>query len=161
MKELMEYRAKLIERLIEAADEFRTMCLAVRDVFAPLEEGGWNVHQLAAHTRDVDQLVYGARARRTAGETNPEFQSFDGETYMAQHYSATEPLKDILDGLVENVDSLAHMLRELPVEAWSRESRHATLGHGFTLQTWVERDLAHIREHTDAVKQAAAHGGHE
>jgi hypothetical protein len=39
------------------------------------------------------------------------------------------------------------------VEAWSRTSRHTTFGSGFTLQTWVERDLAHIQEHLKAVKQ--------
>ena len=45
------------------------------------------------------------------------------------------------------------MLRALPAEAWSRESRHATMGSGFTLQTWVERGLAHIEEHVETVRK--------
>ena len=153
MKELTAYRKNLLERLANTAREFRAASIAVKDPFAPLEEGGWNVHQISVHTRDVDQLVYGLRARRTALEDNPEFQNFDGEKYMIEHYNASEPLNALLDDFVESVDSLAEMLRDLPVEAWSRESSHATLGRGFTLQTWVERALSHIQEHSDTVRK--------
>ena len=152
MKELLEYRTSLIDRLVDVSHEFRRECLAAQDVFASID-GGWNIHRIAAHTRDVDQLVYAARARRTAMEDNPEFQSFDGEAYMAEHYSANEPLNKITDELVENVESLAQLLRDLPAQAWSRESHHVTLGHGVTLQTWVERDLAHVREHLETIKR--------
>ena len=62
MKELTEYRTRLIENLEQAAKEFRAQCLAVKDPFAPLEEGGWNTHQVAAHTRDVDAMVLPSRA---------------------------------------------------------------------------------------------------
>ena len=153
MRELYEYRTRLIERLIAAASEFRSGCLAVKDAFMPLEEGGWNVHQVAAHTRDVNGLVYGRRARRTAVEDNPEFPGFDGGKYMAEHYSAGEPLPEIVDGLVKDVENLAEMLRDLPPEAWARGSRHAMLGRGITLQTWVEKDLAHLEEHLAALRK--------
>lgn len=154
MKELSEYREKLIDKLATAAKDFRAACLAVTDPYAPLEEGGWNAHQVAVHTRDVDKLVYGLRARRTALEENPEFPNFDGDAYLAEHYDASEPLDDLLDGFVVSVQYLADNLRTLPPEAWSRESRHATLGSGFTLQAWVERDLAHIQEHLESVKKS-------
>ncbi len=154
MKELLTYREKLIERLVSAAKTFRDMCLAVKDPFEPLEAEGWNVHQIAAHTRDVDKLVYGLRARRTILEDNPEFQNFDGEAYMAEHYDASESLKEMLDGFVRNVEELAKLLRGLAVEAWSRQSQHATFGGGLTMQTWVERNLAHIEEHAETVKKA-------
>jgi hypothetical protein len=126
MKELYDYRTRLIDTLVAAANEFRAKCLAVPDPFVPLEEGGWNTHQVAAHTRDVD-------------------------AHSATHYDAKEPLDSILNGLVESVGSLAEMLRGLSGEAWARESRHSTLGSGFTLQTWVERNLAHIEEHIATV----------
>jgi hypothetical protein len=153
MKELFEYRKSLVNRLVSSANEFRTECLNVKDQYAPLEEGGWNTHQIATHIRDVDKLVYGLRARRTVSESNPEFQFFDGDAYMAEHYSPEEPLDQILNSFVENIAALAQMLRELPAEAWSRESRHTTLGHGLTLQSWVERNLAHIEEHLKTVKK--------
>lgn len=153
MKELSEYRTQLVEKLVAAAKDFRGVCLAVKDPFAPLEEGGWNTHQVAAHTRDVDKMVYGLRAKRTASEENPEFQSFDGDKYTAEHYNDNASLNEMMDGFVESVESLVELLRELPVEAWARESRHATLGSGFTLQTWVERSLAHIEEHVTTVRK--------
>ena len=154
MKELKEYRTQLINKLGAEAKDFRTACLGAKDPFAPLDEGSWNVHQVAAHTRDVDKLVYGFRAQRTAQEDNPEFQNFDGDAYTREHYSADEPLQEILDSLVQNIEALAVMLRDLPPEAWSRVSRHAKLGNGFTLQTWVERGLAHIEEHLETVQKA-------
>ncbi|HXF84875.1 MAG TPA: DinB family protein [Anaerolineales bacterium] len=153
MKELYEYRARLIERLVSAAEEFRETCLKVRDPHAPLNNG-WSVHQIAVHTRDVDKMVYGLRVRRTAHEENPEFANFDGDAYMAEHYDPNEPLNEILNEFVMGVNSLAELLRALPVEAWSRESRHARLGSGLTLQSWVERSLAHILEHLEEVRKA-------
>ena len=153
MKELKDYRRNLIEKLVNTARDFRSASLAVKDPYMPLEDGGWNIHQAAAHTRDVNKLVYSLRARRTIEEDNPEFQNFDGDIYMADHYNADEPLSEILVGFVENVESLAELLRSLPDEAWSRKSRHATLGSGFTLQTWVERSFAHIEEHLESVRK--------
>ena len=155
MKEIKEYRMKLIERLEKAAQDFRAECLAVKDPYAPLGENGWNAHQIAVHTRDVDKLVYGLRARRTALEDNPEFANFDGEAYMAEHYDASESFRDVLNGLVENVEALIELLRALPDEAWSRVSRHTTLGSGFTLQSWVEKNLAHIEEHLETIREGS------
>lgn len=152
MKELTEYRANLIARLVSAAKDFCEACLAVKDVYAPLDEGGWNVHQIAAHTRDVNDQVYGLRAKQTAQEDNPEFQNFDGDAYMAEHYDANTPLNEMLEEFLNNVEALYEFLRVLPAEAWSRESRHITFGAGFALQTWIERDLAHIEEHLESVK---------
>ncbi len=153
MKELIEYRMSMMDRLAAAAREFRTECLAVKDPFQPLEAGGWNVLEIATHTRDVDRLVYGARARRTAEEDNPDFQNFNGEQHMAANYSAYMPLEEILNQLVDQVESLVQMLRELPGEAWARISSHEMLGHGLTLQSWVEKDLAHIEEHLETVRR--------
>jgi hypothetical protein len=154
VKELEEYRRQLIQSLGEAARNFRAACLAIPDPFAPIEAEGWNAHQLAVHTRDVNGLVYGLRARRTAAEEDPLFESFDGDAYMAEHYDSSEPLESLLDGFVASVEGLGEFLRSLPAGAWARESRHATNGRGFTLQTWVERGLGHIEEHLATLRQA-------
>ena len=156
MKELNEYRANLLAQFEESAKAFRTACLAVKDLHAPLEENGWNAHQLAVHTRDVDELVYGMRIRSTAAEDDPEFSNFDGEAFMAQNYDAAEPLQAVLDSLAENVENLVALLRTLPAGAWSRTSRHSKLGSGITLQSWVEKDLAHIREHLASLRKATS-----
>lgn len=153
MEELLRYRKKLMDKLVSEAREFRAACLRVVDPYAPVE-GGWNVHQLAVHARDVDKLVYGLRARRTINEDNPEFQNFDGDGYMAEHYNPQEALQSVLDELVANVDSLINELRRLPAKDWKRESRHATQGSGLSLQLWVERGLGHIEEHMATVKKS-------
>ena len=152
MKELIEYRKQLLNRLVSATREFRDTCLSVNDAYAPISNEEWNVHQLAAHTRDVNKLVYGLRAKRTAEEDNPEFQNFDGNAYMSEHYDTNEPLNELLDDFMKNVEALYDFLKSLPAEAWSRESRHVAFGGGFTLQTWIERNLAHIEEHLEAIK---------
>jgi hypothetical protein len=152
MKELAEYRMKLTQKLEDTAYTFRDECLKVKDPYAPLNADGWNTHQIAVHTRDVDELVYGLRARRTAVEEDPEFPNFDGEAYLAANYNAGEPLEEILSNFVENVRALVEWLRALPVGSWSRVSRHTTLGKNLTLQTWVEKDLAHMEEHLKTVQ---------
>lgn len=153
MKELNEYRDKLIARLGEAADEFCRECRAFANPFDAVE-GEWTLHQVAAHVRAVDRDVYGARIRRTAEEVNPEFEVFDADAWMAKEYRREEPLEEILDSFSARVKDLCAALKGLPREAWSRESRHAQLGGGLTLQWWVERGLAHIEEHLQAVKRA-------
>ena len=153
MKELEEYRMGLLQGLEETARTFRAEVLAVKDPYAPLDKDGWNIHQIAVHTRDVDKLVYGLRAHRTAVEDNPEFPNFNGEAYMAEHYNPEESLSELLNGFVENVEALIELLRALPAEGWSRISSHSKLGRGLTLQSWVEKDLAHIKEHLETVKK--------
>ena len=152
MKELLEYRQKLIARLAEAAREFCAACEAVSDPFAKIE-GGWTLHQIASHTRDVQKLIYGARIERTLKEDNPRFESFDADEWMASHYDPQESLVVILNEFASHAEGLCQTLGTLPREAWSRESSHAELGGGLTLQLWVERSLAHITEHLIAVKR--------
>jgi DinB superfamily len=153
MKELEEYRKSLLEKLEDVAKAFRAECLAAQDPYAPLAKDNWSIHQIAVHTRDVDKVIYGLRARRTALEDNPEFPNFNGEAYMAEHYDTKEPLDELLNGFVENVQALIELLRALPAEGWSRKSSHSKLGSGLTLQSWVEKDLAHIEEHLETVRK--------
>ena len=152
MIELTEYRKKLMDRLDAAVKEFQEAALAIKDPYTPLEEGGWNAHQVAVHARDVDRLVYGLRVRRTLAEDNPEFPNFDSETYMAENYDPRESLHDLLDGFSKNVRAQVEILRGMPVEGWSRSSRHATQGSELTLQIWVERGLEHLEEHLATLK---------
>jgi hypothetical protein len=152
MKELMEYRVKIVARLGGAAREFCAACKAVSDPFS-IVEGEWTLHQIASHTRDVDKLIYGARIRQTLHEDNPEFQNFDADSWMSARYNKEEPLTKILDEFLTNMEDLCQTLSKMPHEGWSRESHHETIGNGLTLQLWVERSLAHVEEHLQALKK--------
>ncbi len=155
MKELLEYRKRLLQQLVATAHEFRAACLRVANPFQAVEAEGWNVHQIAAHARDVDRWAYGLRARRTLEEAMPLFQNFDGEAHAREHYSAEEPLSAVVDELVRSTEALAALLRDQPAEVWSRLSRHEKLGNSLTLQFWVERALAHLEEHLATVRKVA------
>jgi hypothetical protein len=152
MDQLLEYRQCLLTRYEAAAHNFRTAVETATNPNVPYEADGWSVHQIAFHARDVEKMVYGLRVRRTLEEDNPLFENFDGDAWMAEHYRADEPLASILDELAGSVQAAAARLMRLPPEAWTRESRHATYGGGFTAQTWVERALAHIEEHLKSVR---------
>ncbi len=153
MKELIEYREKMIARLENAAQEFCAACKTIGDPFAKVE-GEWTLHQIASHTRDVEKLVYGERIRQTLHSDNPTFKSFDADEWMANHYNPDEALADILNEFSSNVEALCVTLKDLPQPAWSRESRHETIGGELTLQLWVERSLEHIEEHLKTIKNA-------
>jgi DinB superfamily len=152
-KELLEYRTHLIHRIQSLAQEFSDACLAVRDPFKPIEENGWNVHQVVAHTRDVQIHVYGMRARRSVTEDKPVFANFDNDTWNADHYHTDEPIAKIVEEFQNDIRDIVPWLESLPPSAWSRLSSHELHGE-FTMQTWVERVLAHIDEHLETVQKA-------
>jgi hypothetical protein len=152
MKELLEYRVFLVNRLRKAAGEFCEACEALD----PLKKyGEWTLHQIVAHVRDLNHLVYEKRVREIIVEDNPLFENFDPEAWMMSHYEPDEPIKKILDEFKSHVDQLCEALAALPVEAWSRESRHEMIGDQLPLQLWVERGLAHIEDHLLEIKSAA------
>lgn len=151
-KELYEYRARLLERTRAAAKEFCAACRNMPTPRQPIYEGGWNLHQMVAHVRDMEAQVYELRLRRTFNENQPHFPNFDADAWMSEHYRPDEPLEDMLDSFQANIRATVDWLEYLPPEAWSRHSRHEVMGE-FTLQAWAERGLAHIEEHLKAVKQ--------
>ncbi|MDX9992435.1 MAG: DinB family protein [Anaerolineales bacterium] len=152
--ELYEYRANLLARTLAAAGEFCLLCPQSANPFAPVSEAGWNIHQIAAHVRDVDRQVYGMRLRQAVTQERPTFQNFDGEAWLSAHYDSTEPLEKILEEFQSSIHTLVGWLASLPPAAWSRSTRHEVYGE-FAMQAWVERGLAHIEEHICAVSGIA------
>ncbi|MFN8413233.1 MAG: DinB family protein [Anaerolineales bacterium] len=150
MKELLEYRVFLVNRMGQAAKEFCEACKSLNP--ATIVDGEWNVHQLAVHVRDLHDLVYRERMLRTMKEENPHFENFDPEEWMKQNYKKEEPLEIVLSDFEASMDELCDILRKVPVESWSRVSHHEIIGDGLPLQLWAERGLAHIEEHLLALK---------
>ena len=153
MKELIEYREKLLARLREATRELCDACRSYSNPFA-LVDGEWTAHQIAFHVRDINREVYSLRIRRTLNEDNPEFKNFSPEEWMKDHYNQGEPLEKILDEFSASVNEVCDILSAMPQKDWSRLSRHEALGKELTLQLWTERGLAHIEDHLKTMKTA-------
>jgi len=151
MEELKEYRRRFLEKLAAAPQELCLAVAALPDAFAPLEEGGWNAHQVVVHLRDVNEHIYPPRLYRILAEENPLLESFDSDTWMAAHYNAAEPLEALLDEFSRQCAEVAARLRDIPAEAWNRPGTHPSLGT-HPLQWWAERMLAHIEEHLAQLK---------
>ena len=149
--ELYEYRAQLLARMLAATREFCTLCRSSEDPHKALSTDGWNTHQTAAHVRDVDKQVYGKRLRRAVSENHPVFQNFDGDAWLQEHYSASEPLEKILEEFETSIHALVGWLASLAPADWSRLTRHEVYGE-FAMQSWAERGLAHIEDHILAIK---------
>jgi hypothetical protein len=151
MNELVDYRKRMVERLAEAAQEFCSACEAGHSFVHA--EGEWTLHQTAAHVREGARAVYGARVLSTLQEENPLFANFEADRWMSTQYNKDEPLQKILQEFRANIDTLCKLLNGISQEAWSRVSRHETIGEDLTLQLWVERSLAHIEEHLIVIRK--------
>jgi hypothetical protein len=146
MEQLREYRRGLLERTAAAVEQVRLAARASRDPHVLLEPGGWSLHQVLAHLRDVSEQVYPPRLHRILAEDDPLFEDFDAGAWLAAHYDPDEPLESILETFARlNLDAVT-WLAELPAEAWNRPGTHPAYGT-YTLQWWAERSLAHIEEH--------------
>lgn len=146
MEELLEYRLRMIKQIGKAADKIDPALQRNPDQSQPLESGGWNLHQVITHMRDVNKQVYLPRLKRIIAEDNPMFENFDGDAWMAEHYQAEESLQEVVSEFKEQCRTTTDWLIDLPKEAWNRPGTHPTLGK-HSLQWWVERTLAHISEH--------------
>ncbi|RPH62246.1 MAG: DinB family protein [Chloroflexi bacterium] len=152
---LTDYRGRLLEKILQSAGAFCAACRESADAHQPVD-GGWSLHQIAAHVRDVDAQVYGLRIRRTAAEDYPTFPNFDGDAWAATQYRADEPLENILGEFETSIRELVGWLETLPGKTWGRLGRHTTQGER-TLQTWVERSLAHVEEHLHTITHPGSH----
>ena len=150
-KELTEYRQRLLEKTLQSAGAFCAACRSIPDLHKSVA-GGWNIHQIAAHVRDADAQVYGLRIRRTIAEDYPTFPNFDADAWVASQYKADEPLEKILGEFDNSIHEMVEWLKSQPTTVWSRLGRHEINGE-HSLQTWVERSLAHIEEHLETVSK--------
>ena len=146
MEELLEYRQRMVKKIAKAPEMIEVAILQIKDHTQPLENDGWNLHQLVAHMRDVNKHVYLPRLHRIIDEENPMFENFDGEAWMAEHYQPGEPIQEMASEFKEQCQSSAEFLKDLPQEAWNRPGQHPSFGK-HSMQWWVERTLAHISEH--------------
>lgn len=146
MKELMEYREKLVSRWWAATEEFCAACRSFPDAHTKTN-GEWTVHQIAFHVAGIYHEVYGNRILRTLQEEVPTFTNFEPEEWMSANYAKDASMENILNDFSKRIKEMCDQLGNAPQEIWSRLSCHESLGKDLTLQLWAERGLAHIEEH--------------
>ena len=152
MEELLEYRQHMLTRLEQAPRVLESASREIQDPFKPLEPGGWNLHQVLVHLRDVNKQVYLPRLQRIMNESDPMFTNFDGEAWMREHYNPQESLPGLLVEFSSQCSQSAAWLGKLTGESWNRPGSHPSFGT-HALQWWVERTLAHINEHLIQIKK--------
>jgi hypothetical protein len=108
------------------------------------QEGEWSVHECLTHLRDAEGLIFLHRIRRTIEEERPALPLFDEETYHHEHWSAAEPLQDILAGFLDARKEIVRLLEAAP--DWSRKGVHETRGP-ISLAWQADYALGHTWEH--------------
>ncbi len=145
---MFEEHLYLFSGLRNAAREIPKILAEIPDAIEgePLAPGEWSPHQIITHVCDVNELVYFPRLQRIIEETNPQFEEFDGDAWMAAHYDADVPMPDLVRRFSEQADEIADWLEDLSDEDWQRPGTHPSLGT-HPLAWWADRMVAHTTEH--------------
>lgn len=146
MSELIEYRAELLKRLMAQPPlVVQTLGAITQRPQAPADTPN-QLHFMVAHIRDLEGLAFLPRIRRILTEDRPELEAFASHRWSAASYDPTRPLPDLLREWQQLRADAVSVLQGLPAAAWSRLGFHPPSGWR-TLQWWVERLYAHVREH--------------
>ena len=118
------------------------------------QEGEWSLHHALAHVRDTDVHVFLYRTARILKEkTPPAVASFHQEEYSKQHYSADEPLENIVKEFVSARRKLVKLLRGTTDRDWNRYAVHPEYGNisieYIALHTY-NHTLEHLQQLLDA-----------
>jgi len=149
------YRGGLLDAYGAQADGLRRALQSrAGDEHSPLEAGGWSPHQVAWHVRAVETRAYLPRLEQLLTQDHPTLGDFDGDGWMARHYTADEAWERIVDDLQAARRSMQTRLEASPDSVWSRVGRHSYWGTR-TLMWWVERSIAHIDEHIAQLSAAS------
>ena len=133
-------------RASAAAIEQAVAALPAATHSATPQPGEWSVKQVLLHTRDVVMLAYGLRIRRLLFETDPIFTNYDEDEYRQLNPGDTVGIAAIVHMISTEHDLLAHVLSELPDDAWQR-SGHNAEGVVRTIEFFAQRTAAHAEEH--------------
>ena len=155
MQDLLDYRARLVERVERQPRAFAQAIAAMPEAEWWLRRAGdgRTVHALMAHTRDLEALAYLPRLRRILLEEAPTLPAFASHRWSEAEYDATEPMEAQLADYARAREEEVALIRDLAPAGWARSGFHPPTGRR-TAQWWVERALAHGREHLAVIRAA-------
>lgn len=118
------------------------------------KEGEWSLHGALAHLRDTDVQVFLYRTARILKEKDaPIVPSFNQEEWSKEHYSADEPIENIVKELVTARRKLVRLLRATTDKDWTRHAIHPEYGNipieYIALHTY-NHTLEHLQQLLDA-----------
>jgi hypothetical protein len=161
MKQIAEYRVRLLEVLSRQPAEFA-------EVIAAIPAAQWSVrrtsdgstaHQIAAHVRDLEVRAFVPRLRRILTEADPVLEMFPSHRWTAHDYRPEELMTGILADFARAREEVLILMRPLTPDEWSNTGFHPPSGRRTALW-WAERMYAHAQEHLGEIRRSRAPAGH-
>jgi len=148
MEELNEYRKRLVKRYADIAKDFEALItqIPIDDDSKPYDQGGFSLHRVIAHLRDVEKQVFLPYFERIWNEDFPSLTNYAVSIRESERHNAAEPFETIMEEYEQLRARELNLLGKMPTHAWNRTGRHPRLGVR-TLQWFVERSLAHAEYH--------------
>ncbi len=141
-------RAAWVDRLEQSGkDYFRYISqLTDADIASAPAAGEWTLHQVVAHMRDTEQLVFLARTQRILKEEHPAVQNFDQDEWNKTHYDPNEPFKKIVAEFRAARRKLVSLLRKSTDKDWDNWAMHSEYNK-ISLDWLAMHNYHHTLEH--------------
>ncbi len=139
----------LVDRLEASAAELSDALaqLSTEQIARVPNEDEWSLHQIMSHVRDTEAQVFAYRVGLIlASETPPTVQNFDQEAWMREHYTPSEPLKEIVSEFRSARRKLVKLLRNTRDSDWKRYAIHPLYGN-IPIEYIALHTYAHTLEH--------------
>lgn len=152
---MFDYRERLLERFERLPAQFAQAIarLPETDWWLRRAADGRAVHEIMAHTRDVEVHAYLPRLQRILREDNPTLERLPSHDWSKADYDVTEPMESLLGQYAHAREEEVALVQNLGAAGWSRLGFHPPTGRR-TAQWWVERALAHGLEHLGHIRAA-------
>jgi len=143
-------RMQLLARYLGQADDLEQLMQKVPEAMLhpPSAPGEWSPHQVLVHTRDVEVRAYHLRLERILKQDNPQFEDFDAEGWMRDHYRASEPAEVVVKSFVAARWRVKMLTHDMTPADWERTGTHAETGPR-SFEWWMNRSIEHAQEHLD------------
>jgi uncharacterized damage-inducible protein DinB len=147
-------RSRLLARYLQQADDLERLVKAIpeTELHQPAPAGGWSLHQVLAHIRDVEVRAYHMRLERILRQDDPLFEDFDAEAWMEKHYRESEPVWTVVTSFNAARQRARMLTADMKPEDWERTGTHPETGPR-SFEWWMIRSIDHAQEHLDEVER--------
>lgn len=147
---------QLIDRMQDSATQIADAVkqLSAEQLNRVPKEGEWSLHQALAHLRDTDAQAFLYRTARILKEQEPPaVLPFDQDEYSREHYSADEPIENIVREFRTARRKLVKLLRGTRDGDWKKYAVHPEYGN-ISLEYIALHAYNHTLEHLQQLLDA-------